>query len=786
MANEDLERITILLQAKDKEFARAMDRNNRIMARFAKEAQRGTTEAARTIDTNLKRMVGSAKDFAVGFAGGIAGGLAMGAFDRLTTGLVQTVKGIAQVGDEAKRSGLGLRAFQEWKFVADQNRVSVDALVDGFKELNLRADEWVVTGGGSAAEAFARLGFTAADLKSRLKDPSALMLEIVGRLQNLDEAAQIRIADELFGGTGGEQFVQLLDQGRAGIEQTIDRAHELGVVLDEGAVERAAELDRKFGEIGAKLETLIQRISVGLFDAWGVASAAEPEWMSWLRHAPTLTAIPIALVESGAGGQMLDALSDISDEGGATVISAESAAALRDLEMTVPDMIDGALAMQDELEAVMYALDEIGQTEAADGLERIVLRLDDIIAGAINGSIEADDLQQQLSSVGDEAGSALDQVAAIDGISLGGAIGAVGGLIQVLRMAAGAAAQVRANLPGVDASKLGGLQPDLARFGNPYADLEVPTVAPKTSPAPKDRPFELGVPDLPSGGGRGGGGKGGGGGKASSRYGDGAADWREEIAGLLAEAEALNDLALSYDEYGIAQDVARRKAELLQAAQNDGKTITPELTAEIDKLAASYAEAAQKSELARQRHEEFQDAVDEAKGTLGSAFVGLVTGANSFRDALSNVLGKLAEMMAMKAFEGLWSGGLGDAVGGLLGGLGFATGGYTGPGPRNQIAGAVHAGEMVWSQDDVRRAGGVRAADAIRRGGGMVAAPAASGSGAAPVPVHLIVSPSEYFDARVDDRAGRVVAGSRPGTIRDAVSATDRTMRRSRRFGGGF
>jgi predicted nucleic acid-binding Zn-ribbon protein len=44
----------------------------------------------------------------------------------------------------------------------------------------------------------------------------------------------------------------------------------------------------------------------------------------------------------------------------------------------------------------------------------------------------------------------------------------------------------------------------------------------------------------------------------------------------------------------------------------------------------------------------------------------------------------------------------------------FAEGGYTGPGGKYQPAGMVHAGEVVWNQEDVARAGGPAAANAMR------------------------------------------------------------------------
>jgi phage-related minor tail protein len=50
---------------------------------------------------------------------------------------------------------------------------------------------------------------------------------------------------------------------------------------------------------------------------------------------------------------------------------------------------------------------------------------------------------------------------------------------------------------------------------------------------------------------------------------------------------------------------------------------------------------------------------------------------------------------------------------------GFAEGGYTGPGGKYQPAGIVHAGEIVWSQDDIARWGGVGMVEAMRKAAGF-------------------------------------------------------------------
>jgi hypothetical protein len=56
MADESTERITILLRAKDADMARVLDRNNKLISQFEREATRATTTAARNIDRNMSRM----------------------------------------------------------------------------------------------------------------------------------------------------------------------------------------------------------------------------------------------------------------------------------------------------------------------------------------------------------------------------------------------------------------------------------------------------------------------------------------------------------------------------------------------------------------------------------------------------------------------------------------------------------------------------------------------------------------------------------------------------------
>ncbi|RVH98815.1 tail tape measure protein, partial [Sinorhizobium meliloti] len=281
---------------------------------------------SKTTATDVAASFGRVKSLAGGAAGVITGIISASAVGAIR----DAASALASVGDEARRAGLDVKSFQELKYVAEQNRVGVDALTDGIKELNLRADEFIVTGGGSAAEAFQRLGYSAEDLKRKLEDPADLFTEIIGRLGDLDKAAQIRVMDEIFGGTGGEQFVQLIEAGEAGIRDTIKAANDLGIVLDEKMIEQAEEIDRQFNAIATTVGTNLKAAIVSAVASLGQfidsfneferqqtntlenrQKALMRERNETYQQIQQATQERIALGETGAGGMIDQSISEL-------------------------------------------------------------------------------------------------------------------------------------------------------------------------------------------------------------------------------------------------------------------------------------------------------------------------------------------------------------------------------------------------------------------------------------------------------------------------------------------
>lgn len=256
MTNAVIGALRVMLGIDTAEFERDTGKAKKHAKTFEKDVQGSFEKGIAAIQNGLK-----------GLAAGLIAGFAAAGLEGVYSAVRDVARGVAEVGDQARRAGVDVESFQELAYVAQQNRIGVDALTDGLKEMNLRADEFVLTGQGSGAEAFQRLGFGADELKKKLEDPSALFSEIIGRLQQLDAAAQIRIADEIFGGTGGEQFVQLLKDGEAGVRDLIEEANSLGIVMDENLIKRATELDRRFNAIAQTVGTALKSAIVSAADS---------------------------------------------------------------------------------------------------------------------------------------------------------------------------------------------------------------------------------------------------------------------------------------------------------------------------------------------------------------------------------------------------------------------------------------------------------------------------------------------------------------------------------------
>lgn len=207
-----------------------------------------------------KASISAGDIFAVFSTGVVAGAVAS---------VQRVVDEVSELSNQAEQAVVGFEEFQELKFYMDRNRVGVDALTDGLKEMNLRVDEFIQTDGGPAEESLRRLGYSTEELAEKLKRPSELFEEIIARTKQLEKAAQVRVLDELFGGQAGEQFIQIMDDSVGAIAAARQEARDLGIVLEDEYLENVADINRRWKEMVTVVGVNLQR---AILNAAGAAN----------------------------------------------------------------------------------------------------------------------------------------------------------------------------------------------------------------------------------------------------------------------------------------------------------------------------------------------------------------------------------------------------------------------------------------------------------------------------------------------------------------------------------
>jgi archaellum component FlaC len=148
----------------------------------------------------------------------------------------------AAAGDEidkaSQRVGFSKEAYQEWDYVLSQNGASIDTLDNGMKKLNNTVDD-AINGSDSAASRFERLGISMDDLQGKSRE-EIFEMTVRGLQGMTNESERAAVANDLLGSSSVE-LSALLNQTAEGTDELRQKAHELGVVMSEDAVNAAVE-----------------------------------------------------------------------------------------------------------------------------------------------------------------------------------------------------------------------------------------------------------------------------------------------------------------------------------------------------------------------------------------------------------------------------------------------------------------------------------------------------------------------------------------------------------------
>ena len=289
---------------------------------------------------SLQKVDKNAGKVAEGFskAGKVAAGVgaAIGAaVVGASAAVVNMANDTAQTADEidkmSQKIGLSAEGYQEWAYVMSQNGMEVDRLQSGMKTLVNQMDK-VREGNEEATQTFQALGVEVLNADGSLRSQEEVMNDTIRALADMgDTAERAKLQTELFGKAGTE-MAPLLNNGSKAIDDLTQRAHDLGLVMSDSAVEAGAhyndlqdDLERAGGaiknSIGAAVLPILSKLAEKLVEFMptiqGIAEKIGPLAADFIdKLLPPMAEmaeefLPMLL---DAASQLLPSLAEIADQ----------------------------------------------------------------------------------------------------------------------------------------------------------------------------------------------------------------------------------------------------------------------------------------------------------------------------------------------------------------------------------------------------------------------------------------------------------------------------------------
>ena len=210
-----------------------------------------------SVGGKVSKFGGNVSKVGTGLTKAVAGGVAA------VTGGVAAVTKFAESASSAadnidkmsQKIGVSRQAYQELDFICSQSGMSVDTLQSGMKTLVSAMDK-AASGTKANVEQFDKLGVSVTNADGSLRSQEEVMWEVFEALQGMsNEAEKARLASQLFGKSGTE-LMPLLNGASGSIEEMKKKAHDLGLVLSDDAIDAGVKLTDTMDQAKRALSTV--------------------------------------------------------------------------------------------------------------------------------------------------------------------------------------------------------------------------------------------------------------------------------------------------------------------------------------------------------------------------------------------------------------------------------------------------------------------------------------------------------------------------------------------------
>ncbi len=201
----------------------------------ANKAISETSNKAKEFATAMKNSITTAAKWGAGIAAAATAATAV-ILNKIKNIVNDTAKFADTIDKASARIGFSTQAYQEWEYVLALCGADVQTLESGMKALQEKMYS-VNTGSTEAIRIFDELGISCYDLNGEMKDAEDIFEEIIYKLAEMtNESERTQLAQKVFS-EGGVKLAAVLNSGTEGIDAMREAFHELGIEMDEEAIE---------------------------------------------------------------------------------------------------------------------------------------------------------------------------------------------------------------------------------------------------------------------------------------------------------------------------------------------------------------------------------------------------------------------------------------------------------------------------------------------------------------------------------------------------------------------
>lgn len=249
-----LPNLEVIITATTDQFDKAIDRTRGVLTKY-EQAMKAAADRVEVFGDAATRL-GNKMSIVSGAM--VIGGSAMFALGKSAADAGN------QIDKSSKAVGLNAEAFQELNFAIGQvSDMTGDQFTNSLRQMNTRLGQ-AADGSKPMIEAFDAIGISQQDIQSGLVDTESAFMALASAMQNTESPAA---AAALAGRILGEEAAKLgpiLRESGGDIDALRQRAQELGIVLDQDAIDASAQFTDKMDELQKQMTTLKNTVGAAL------------------------------------------------------------------------------------------------------------------------------------------------------------------------------------------------------------------------------------------------------------------------------------------------------------------------------------------------------------------------------------------------------------------------------------------------------------------------------------------------------------------------------------------